>query len=102
MAEAEDEANEATGMSEENVSKNLKTSAILESIFVTIAKVKKVNVRDLIWDANLAHFGMSEPPLWRFINCVIEKALFKHQVWFQEQQLQQQKEFQLRMSLLTK
>ena len=49
-------------MSEENVSKNLKTSAILESIFVTIAKVKKVNVRDLIWDANLAHFGMSEPP----------------------------------------
>ena len=31
------EANEATGMSEENVSKNLKTSAILERIFVTIA-----------------------------------------------------------------
>ena len=62
MAEAEDKANEATGMSEENVSKNLKTSAILESIFVTIAKIKKVNVRDLIWDANLAHFAMSEPP----------------------------------------
>ena len=76
MAEAEDEANEATGMSEENVSKNLKTSAILETIFVTIAKIKKVNVRNLIWDANLAHFGMSETPLWRFINCVIEKALF--------------------------
>ena len=76
-------------MSEENVSKNLKTSAILESIFVTITQVKKVNVRDLIWDANLAHFGMSEPRLWK--------------AWFQEQQMKQQKEFQLKiMSLLTK
>ena len=42
------EANEATGMSEENVSKNLKTLAILKNIFVTITKVKKVNVRELI------------------------------------------------------
>ena len=33
----------------------------------------------------------------------IVQALFKHQAWFQEQQLQQQKEFQSKiMSLLTK
>ena len=45
-------------MSEENVSKNLKTSVILDSIFVTIThKKKNVNVRDLIWDANLALFN---------------------------------------------
>ena len=33
----------------------------------------------------------------------IVQTLLKHQAWFQEQQLQQQKEFQLKiMSLLTK
>ena len=33
----------------------------------------------------------------------IVEALFKHQAWFQEQQFQQKKEFQLQtMSLLTK
>ena len=63
-------------MSEENVSKNLETSAILESIFVTITKVKKVNVRDLIWDANLAHFGMNEPlPLRIYSLCHREAVI---------------------------
>ena len=51
------EAIGASGMSGENVSKNLKTSVILDSIFVTITHKKNVNVRDLIWDANLALFN---------------------------------------------
>ena len=45
---------------------NLKTSVVLDSIFVTITHKKNVNVRDLIWDANLALFN--EIPLFSLQN----------------------------------